>query len=259
MKKNFLIVLIALFFVSCNDKEKNMEISEYTVTDFKYDIQLLGSIHNECMDYVIRHLNANDIENIMTKSEYYGLSFLNSYGFSDEDVEQVLFSFERNYYRRFELDTVLWFQDDVERLSEDQKKVLRLINNVIESNDNIGSLLSNLEQVEDSIIRNGTYETQYIAIVAVEIAKSSLTYWYNNEYIWRDLVDMESKERWFNWKSVGREDVKGAVAGATGVGVASVVSGPPGWAAGTATVVGSSAGASLADAAGQVWDHFFGK
>ncbi len=50
------------------------------------------------------------------------------------------------------------------------------------------------------------------------------------------------------WKDVGKADIAGAAAGATAVGVGAVITGPPGWVGGIATVVSGALGASTYEA-----------
>jgi hypothetical protein len=96
----------------------------------------------------------------------------------------------------------------------------------------------------------------YIVIVAVEMAKASMSYWYNNHAKWENLV---SAKGGFSWKDVGRADVTGVVNGAVTVGVISAVTGPPGWVAGGAGIVGAGLAGSVGEAVGQLWDRFWSK
>jgi hypothetical protein len=256
------ILVLGFIFISC-EKEQiiKKKTSDYTIIDFKSDMKHIGEIHNECMDFILsRHKNQNNYspENIIANTKHYGENFIKQ-NFESDDIPDIVHSYTGNYIRDEENNNELWFKKDEGKLSDLQKNVLSSINNIIDSYDNLEDILYKLDCLEASIMKEGNSEEQYIAIVASEIAMASLYYWHNNCDNWQSLAETTEKEKWFNWKSVGKEDVKGAVAGACGVGAAAAVAGPPGWAAGTAAVAGASIGSSAAEAAGQIWDRVFGK
>lgn len=100
-------------------------------------------------------------------------------------------------------------------------------------------------------------EEQFYVLAAIEIGVHSLTYWHDNYTKWFNLFNESNKAPDFSWKEVGKEDIKGAIGGAVAVGVESVVAGPPGWAAGAATVLGCGLGTSAMDAVDQLLDSLW--
>jgi len=263
MKKIIILAFVAMFasiMITGCEKEKEMKNNPIlnTVEDFQHQMEMVGIEHNQCMEYIYNAIvkgDSNYIKDIAYSSaeEYFGNSSL----FQEEQGE-VISSFKQQYYDR-ENSQYLWFEETEESLTDNQRSILIAIESIIDEGGNPEIIGRALDIFAANVLETGTLEEQYITIVVTEIAKASLSYWYENEEKWMNIFQQNVKDKWFNWKSVGKEDVKGAVTGAVGVGVAAVVTGPPGWATGTAVVVGSAAGASAAEAVGQVWDHIFGK
>lgn len=166
----------------------------------------------------------------------------------------------------------LWKDSDEDKLTVKQKELLSELNSAI-NNENLG--LAETLQVFEKIRVRARYECSerefFAVIAAIEVGTNSLTYWHSNIQKWSKLIgSFESKsangrvvsnkrqQSDFSWKSVGKADVSGAVGAAVGVGVAAVVTGPPGWAAGGAAVAGGAVGASAGDAVLQLLDSWWG-
>lgn len=263
MKKMIMIALIAvitgIMVMGCEKEniKKNKPIVN-TVEDFQRQMKLAGVEHNQCMEYIYNEVVISDSNYIKDQAGISAKEYFENSSFSQKDQVAVISSFEQQYCDRNNT-PFLWFKETEEVLTEKQQSVLLAVESIIDKGETPEKIGSALDDFLARVLESGNLEEQYIAIVVTEIAKASLNYWYENEDKWANICQQSSKDKWFNWKNVGKEDVKGAVAGAVGIGTAAVVAGPPGWATGTATVAGAAAGASAAEAVGQVWDHIFGK
>ena len=88
---------------------------------------------------------------------------------------------------------------------------------------------------------------------ACSVAKNTLQYWYDNAEKWYVVSGQSSAGNTFSWKRLGKEDVKAAIAAATGEAVKTLVFGPVGWKAYLAACVGGAAISSAYDAIEQLW------
>ncbi len=255
------VALIALLFLGCesnsgrdNELKSNVSVS---VQDFQELMTTAGAEHNRCLDYVYTHIVASDSNQLEERVRALANEYVATSVFFSGEIEQSLICLNGRF-PDCNNSTNLWFDENEKYLSEKQKQLLRTIDSIIDSSDDLQIIKQQIKTFTETICYNGTDDEKYIVTVASEIAKASLSYWYENQNKWEMIFNSQSKGKWFNWKTAGKEDVKGAIMGATVVGTAAVT-GPPGWAAGATAVAGTAAGASLAEAAGQIWDHLFGK
>jgi hypothetical protein len=161
-----------------------------------------------------------------------------------------------NVQSKTSLTANLWYPKDEVMLSKSQKKWLSLLNNAIDDNgDDYRKIFMAFEKIRTDVLKNGTKEEQIIAITAIEMGKSSLEYWYNNGNEWAGLMNIPTKG-WFSWKNVGRSDIQGAISSALTIGIAALISGPPGWVAGTVGILGGAAASSAVEAGTQVVERY---
>ena len=81
-----------------------------------------------------------------------------------------------------------------------------------------------------------------MVLVAVEVGKNSLAYWYSNAYLWAGLSNM--KDQSVDWRMVGKADIAGALGSGAAVGVTALVT-PVTAAVAAAVIVGGGLGASV--------------
>ncbi len=256
------VVFIALLFLGCENKSERENVlksnSSVSVQDFQELMSTAGAEHNRCLDYVYAHIVASDSNHLEERVRALANEYVSGSDFFSGEIEKSLMCLNGRF-PDCDNSSNLWFDENDHYLSGKQKQILRTIDSIIDGSDNLQIIKQQIQTFTATICYSGTDDEKYIAIVASEIAKASLSYWYENQYKWEMIFDSQSKGKWINWKTVGKEDVKGAIVGATVVGAAASVTGPPGWAAGATAVAGTAVGASLAEATDQIWEHLFGE
>lgn len=118
------------------------------------------------------------------------------------------------------------------------------------------SLDNRISTLENRVFEANLTESEQIIIYsATNTARYSLDYWNRNLASWDVLIGTNTAtlkvQRRFSWKSVGKNDVAGAIGGAVAAGIANLF-GPVGWAGYGSTILAGAAGASAYDAAMQL-------
>jgi len=139
----------------------------------------------------------------------------------------------------------LFYQEDEELLSESQKMWLTRVNTVIDQNDDVKQMAKDLDKITELVLKEGNDADQYITIIAIEVTKETMDYWYNNYSEWERLLTGNNSKAW-SWKEFGKEDAKGAIAG----GIGGAISG--GLAGAGLGALGGALGGSAANAVGQL-------
>lgn len=251
-------------FYLCENDSKGTQL-DFSMKDFEKLMREGGVVHNEGLECVYNQLlKTESSKDFMFVSESATIDFIESHPFFQTDVENSSLAANTMFNRLQNSNPErnnLWYDEDENLLSRSQKEWLTRIDEVINQNDDLGKIIYELDEIKSLVYKEGTQEDQYIVIVAVEVGKASLNYWYENYSKWEELVGSNSKagERWFSLKSVGKADIAGAVGGAAGGALAGAMVGGigagPGAAAGAVSVGTAS---SVANAAGQVLDRIFG-
>jgi hypothetical protein len=259
-----LVAGISIFY-AC-EKGNNKPEMDPAMKNYEKLMQEGAIVHNETMEYVYNELlKAKSVENFMSITEAATNNFVASHPFFQSDIngasDMLNATFKKLKNATKSTNDNLWNDDDEDLLSADQKEWLMRVNDVIDKTNDIKKMDKELDNIKNLAIQNGNEEIQYVVIAAVEIAKASLSYWNENSSKWQKLSpnDFGSKEGWFSWKAVGRDDVSGAIGGAVAGAVVGGMAGGAGAVPGAASgaVAGGIAG-SAASAVGQVWDRFIG-
>lgn len=120
----------------------------------------------------------------------------------------------------------------------------------------------NLFSLQSRINRTIVDENKYLTGIALEdflaaasVANNTLQYWHDNYDKWTTtLATPITKAKSFNWKQLGKADVKACITGVSGELVSCLlVTGPVGWKAWLAVAVGSAVIGSADDALDQLW------
>ena len=248
-----LIALIAVLFFACKKDYKEQQ-ADTSKQDFIKLMHEGAIVHNECMAYIYEKLAEDKPEtDVLSVVENLSLEFIKSHPFFKSNIDGAsknakdIFKICRNTKSTR---ANLWLDEDDHLLSESQKEWLTLIDNVIKNNDNVDKMCIELDKIEQLVLKNGNDKDQDIVIIAVEIGKESLRYWYLHHTEWEQLTPEDFSKRWFNWNDVAGDDLACGIGGAI-VGV--VVDGV-GAAAG---FVGGAIAGSAANAVSQVWHHWF--
>lgn len=150
-------------------------------------------------------------------------------------------------------------------LTAGQEKYVSILDELMVDNDTL--LVSLQERIENirTLAKSDLNEDEFIAVsTGCDIASKTLEYWHDNENSWIEISGSNDpsqqdngnaqKKKDFNWKSLGRADMAGAVGGASGYIVRTLIlGGPLGWKAVIAYAAGSAAAVSVANAVYQIW------
>lgn len=272
-KLNYRVILLGLvsIIISCSKSTETINISSN-----KEEIHLLSKLHNQAMDYVFttntltadddlvssarnsinnwilddknkipaREIAFNEANNIfyLKKKPYKDIGFSSLLNTDSDIIKLTSFS-------HFILDSLDKILDLSVSAIEIEKKVLPLINEI-----EIHELNGNIQEVESIML----YAALYTSI-------ESAYYWESNYSNWMTTYSHTIKNKkdnneimWFDWRSIPKSDVAGAIGGALGGAVAGTmaagVGAGPGAAAG---FVGGAVAGSVGDAALQILDHYF--
>lgn len=290
MKKNILIIVSIFFLFSCSKKEENITPSQNLKIDTtECDIEewdpyflLAGEEHNNAVAYVYDrlcenkedlYLNYNNKEDFHQFAKDALIEYINlNENFNEEEkqlgIEQVgtqyanAVAMHENPSLAYE---TLWPPSEEGEFTSYQLELFSQIDAVLM--DTLLGLTASLDQlllIEGEAREEMEVEDNCIILFTISVARNSLAYWYQNLDDWEILFDefkgskSGAKEGWFSWKSVGKEDVKGAVGGGTAVGVAACF-GPVGAGAAATGIIGGAASFSVVEAVDQLWDHWFGE
>lgn len=269
-----LSVAFLVAILSCKKDENHAK-------DFKKDFEQASLKHNEAMDFVLSSIKSKKSiskEQILVDvresvNEYIDC---NAIFFSDLQESSIILNREADrlisFYKRkksvdekivnehtdFLLNTI---QSYSEQLSLVQKELLLEINSVFEKESNPEIIISKLNFIKDVKCLSLPESERNVVYAATTIGVQSVEYWYGNLDKWIFAITNKkgnresfSEKGWFNWGSVGKNDVAGAIGGAIGGAAAGGVGAGPGALIGG---VSGGAGTSATDAVLQVLNHYF--
>ncbi len=229
--------------------------------DNPFDI--VGQIHNECLTKVfpiVGKMTDRQSKTTFPLIENY-LNDLNYEGFKGYDFRTVYDDAMITELKKgFFMDAQNYFRSLGSRkmISGQLVRALSELDRIITSAPSIDELIMQIKELES---RNaGAFKEldQAIFYVATSTARYSCDHWYG--YFVQNSRDCcDESLIGPDWKGIGRSDVKGAVTGAVVVGTVGAVT-TGGLGAGPGALVGGAAGgtgASLGEAAAQVWDWFW--
>lgn len=267
---------VIFIFVSCNKEEKQVD-------DYKHEFEQASLMHNEAMDIVLSNLkdtepasNEQIIKTIKLSTKEYVEN--NQMFFYDLNVSQKLLNSETDRLIMFDnkkrksklfanstdflLNTINNFSDN---LSLAQKELLLEIHNIFESESLPMNIISKLNVIKDIKCLELPVEERPVIYAATTIGIQSVEYWHENLDEWIYTItnqkvgkDVYKAKGWFDWGSLGKSDIAGAVGGAIGGAMAGAAAGGVGAVPG-ALIGGLSGGVgtSATDAALQVLNHYF--
>ena len=272
--------LVGMIIVGCQ-KENTIQPNGRTNTSsesLSSYLKVAGEEHNRGLDYVYEQLKAekvnlksirNDKSTVLRLSKNYTKQFLEKSEVTfvkqnienttkEMDISFALVSKKENSssMRKNGETNKLWSYTIEDSLSFKQKELLTMLSNAVD--DNSLDLQQILKVFEDVKIRAKTecsQEEYYVILAAIEIGKSSLTYWFNNHDKWIDLANEGQARQMatsFNWREVGKVDVASGVGAAAATGVVALF-GPVGWGVFAGATLGGAVGGSVTDIILQLW------
>lgn len=291
MKKLLNVLLsfmLSIFAFSCNEPTNSENIEFANKEKIQSVLQLVGQDHNKGLEYIYTQLslekstpqNFNELINsINAKTNTFLGSGTESFVRENLDNAKNYASISIQNVREKRANNAkisesenLWKSSDNDKFTTKQKELLSYLNGAI-NDESLGfqETLDVFAKIRSRAKAECSEQEVFTVLAAVEVGVNSLTYWHKNIDKWANLMDdIESKsfngrgnlaivaKKDFNWKSVAKSDVSGAVGTAVGIGVVALVSGPVGWGAAGAGVLGGAVGASATDAVNQLLDSFFG-
>lgn len=262
MKKIKLHFALAIMFVSFSCEER--KDVDFGIDVYK-SIQLAGMEHNNGLSFVFDELQGakqkglfaewNTID-IISFAEYQTRIFYSESKLlnCDKSKAQAIEISNTFFYEVLAVsnsmkkgDFAIWDLLNEDYLTEIQKELLDLLDQVLGVEMPVNEIISTYESVRIRAINECTSEEALIVLAAIEVGINSLTYWYENHDDWVELLALGEK-RWFNWRQVAAYDIAGAIGGAA---IAAITGG--GIAAG---IIGGAVGSSVVSACVQVICHY---
>lgn len=261
------VAAIAVIVVSCQKENGPKEPTDI--------YEKIGKLHNERLDYILREIKTQPV----TKGGGRKIStafivnatadFMASRGYSSDAITKV----------GNDLPNSATYNNVVSQLTEKQQSYLDELFKIFDSKQNAKEAITRIKALEKRIKVNCSAEEQPVLLCGTAVARYTIDYWDKHTEEWlAEIGGIEALQMHnvatkaenpesddFNWKQLGREDAKGAVAGAgtVYVGAATVAAGSGGTLAlpSAGVVVVASGGTavvmSAADAVGQLIDKYF--
>lgn len=272
---SFIITILSLIlYSSCTKKEKIVEI------DNKSQFEERATLHNEAMDFILKSLKRAKIDkpsdfvhHVNEQSEVFLQSMNESIG-SINDSQLALknevdklksFRSSDNLKSGYSKEDYLRYTIDfhAHRLSSHQLKLLSRIDNILDNYKSIDKILSELQYIKDIECMKLPSSERDVIYAATTIGIESIKYWTKNSDDWMNALrlvlkpeELKSVSGWFNWSSVGKSDIAGAIGGALGGAMVGAVAGGAGAVpAALAGFVGGGIGTSATDAIFQCLDR----
>ncbi len=245
----FALCLFAIY--SCNEQTTS-QVSK--PSDADYDN--IGVNHNRCLDNILSSINL-----VKTKSQTFP---------EKDQVKDIVDSITLEYItQEYNLDMatankVLFHINKTKGIGNPEREDFIGKDNLYPFYQRLSTIMDdedeNLESLQSRILRL-TLEAEVKLseneknefLPACSVARNTLNYWHDNASEWYVISGQSTQGRTFSWKRLGKEDVKGAIATATGEAVSALVFGPIGWKAYFAACVGGAAISSAYDAIEQLW------
>ncbi|MAC94228.1 MAG: hypothetical protein CMC96_01870 [Flavobacteriales bacterium] len=239
-------MISAILFTACN---KNEDISNskafvneqeksvknkgniLKTTSTESDVIWAGTAHNDVIDLVYQELtlyytekyNQSDsiefiYENMLDKTFQIATSVIqDNYGL---DTFNLMESYLTDYYYQladsnYNLGSNLWFPENNDDLSQDQKYYLSSLNSALENQSlSVSEIVSVFNDVKADAKDNLSSDEFYVILSAVEVGKNTIQYWDDNIEEWYDLYTDQGGSTSISWRGAGEADVKGAIGGA---------------------------------------------
>jgi len=254
------IAIISVIFFACNKEKETSEKQASASAQNFIKLAHEGAVtHNEGLEYVYARLAEIKIsENPLAVVENLTLDFIKTHSFFKSDIDAASKAaktvFDKfTYYKKHQTksSSTLWLEADESLLTTSQKMWLTQVNDVIDQNDDVILMAKSLDKIRDLVIKEGSEQEQYITIIAIEVTKETMDYWYNNYPEWERLLSEKPSKGW-SWKDAAKSDVTGAIGGAIGGALGG---------GGAGAIPGAIGGACITSACnivGQAMENWFG-
>ncbi len=255
--------------MSCDKQQKEIEV----ISSIDYDY--VGRYHNIGLNELLGKLDKTRSElGVINMREIppkqrneiikdFAVEFVKEQDVPQEVIDFTEVHLDKTLIIEENLDRVYVGAKDIFPIDFDKEKSdlltskLEILNDIISDDDlDINSLLSRIIALENSSLSGLSDEDANVLFCATATAKYSLQYWHENIDEWAELCGAPTRAGGsFNWKQVGKEDIKGGIAAAVGLGFTCLL-GPIGWKAWLLGISGGALGNSAADAVGQLIDIY---
>lgn len=261
MKKFFVLAFFATLLISCSNKETKNAVPAEDISENNVANQI-GVQHNQCLAQIYTILNHAP----KTKS---GAIALSKAEVTDSIKRTTIKFVEKNYQLKPEemavveetINLQLALKDTlliraIDNMTTTQISFFEEIDLIMSDEDtNIQSLKNRLTIIKNRALESleGVEANQIIS--AISVAENTLDYWFDNNTSWQHTINGSSCEDGrFDWKSLGKADVRGCVTAAASGGAAWLLGcGPVGWKAWAAVCLSGAVMRSADNAIEQLW------
>jgi len=228
---------------------------------FEILLREVSKVHNRGLEFVFKKLeNRVPIEEIEPIQSYIQ-EFIKSEGFfksKDSAIEVVAKRFDK--ITENSTDNIPFNIDkNINDQISDIQIYFHYIDDAISCFDDVEKINRVLDTFEYLDFKNIKEMDRYVVIASVKIAKGSMAYWNGNYEKWEQLIDKRAeapKKKWFKWKEVGRDDIKGAVEGTVSYGINALLFGPSGLAVAASSIAADAISSSAISAGKQLINRF---
>lgn len=263
MKTNFskfrvLAVSLSLsLLISCSKDEETLKLTKQ-IADYDNPMKSIGDLHNKGLDFVLERLKSTPMTRTSAEINIVPLvvEFVTE-AYSDLPKAEMNIVREALPPIIEEYSLVKNFSDF--KLTKNQKYFIDQLEEIISDDDfDLISLRNRIIQLEEEANNTLTGEDLNVILAGTSVAFYTLGYWHDNYEAWDINGTSNQMAGGFNWKQLGKHDVGGGVAAASGGGLTWLLlgTGPSGWGAWGALVLGGAVASSIEDCIDQLWSTY---
>lgn len=212
------------------------------------DVDLVGVLHNDILDAVISNKAA-----IGTDPNLWGIKV-------KQLVDEMLCLSGPQLTATFSAMTPGALPDDCSLTSVEVDFLGQLLSLQDSAQaTGLSNFISSVKQLEADILSTPLSSRARLNLLSsCSVARHSTCYWFNEATaaggsLWAAPPPAGLGTLAINWGDIGKDDVNAAVVTLGGIGLMSLLTGPPGWVAGGTAVVGSAASGSALSLLEQLW------
>ena len=273
MNKNIKLVAIAatliiaaagvIIFHACTKSSINPNDSVQT------EFINVGSLHNEGLDAVYKSIFKESANNKLVDTCVLNLtkktveSYLQDQYFDNYEKLRISLSCSDSVWNillkeQYEQSNTIWFAENDASLTNKEKELLLYIDNILNQSDiDLDDVLAAFNTIKRRVSKECSYEEKIVMDHVLSIGEASCIYWYNNFDSWCVLIGGYSRG-WFDWRSVVKDDVAGAIGGAVAGGVTGAMAGGIGaWPGAGVGALSGGLASSATSSVMQILNHYF--
>lgn len=281
MKKLHIIFLTILTIVLVSCENENESLVNKTNLLSAEEIKNIANEHNLVLDFVFNSLKSTDISKVTKKedlinvlnrgTESYFSSTLNdkelikkAVNLSAKEINNYLYTNNNIAKKNTNLSPInKVISNNLNLLNEKQIKLLKQCDEILSkfNGNNINLINESFQELKKLAKLELSEKDAQVILIASEVGIMSSIYWSENIEKWNNVLNNGTSNKiarksWFSWSDVVGADVAGGVGAAVTTAIINAAPGAGQVAYGTA-IVSTAAGASVGDAALQIWKKVF--